>query len=212
MSALWARVKPEVLHLASAIIGATFDSKLGYYSVHKRGFEGTCTQGYVDMPILGTNYTGYGLHPLCTLTPGYARSLFRDDASIYLASDQQSDDIAWLDDKKSVVGWAVQDKILGKPHNTISAAPTTYGYTVQAAADVLVSTLGLGDFLGQPRSTFSWQIEVLRACKGKVSVPLGGMNETDIYFRSTLGDEKELTPWGWVTRDSIWTAVNKADY
>jgi|MDTB01.3.fsa_nt_gb hypothetical protein len=211
MSALWARVAPEVLHLASAVIGAGFDSKLRYHSVHKRGFEGTCTQGYVVMPVKGTKYTGQGEHSLCSLSPAYTRTLFRDRAPLYLASDQQGSDQAWLDDKESVVGWAVQNEILDKPHDTENAEPATYGYTVQAAVDVLVSTLGSGDFMGQPRSTFSWQIEILRACMGKKSVPLGGMNETDIYYRSTLGDEKEgVPPGGWVTRDSFWTALNKA--
>ena len=70
MSALWARVKPEVLHLTSAIIGAAFDSKLDYHSVHKRGFEGTCTQGYVEMPVLGTQLYWRRVAPAVHLNPG----------------------------------------------------------------------------------------------------------------------------------------------
>jgi hypothetical protein len=216
VASLWSKVTPEVLFLASAVLGTAFGGDMKYHSAHRRGFEGSCTTEYINHPLKGiisSPLKGED-HPMCSFSPDYVRTLLHSPAPLFLTSDQQSSDKdqKWVKDHQARVGWAVHDEIFGaSSHDSATKrAALTYGYDTQTASDILLAAVGQGEFIGQPRSTFSWQIEVLRACIGRGSLPIGGLNETDVYFRSTLGDPSEgKLPGGWWTRLHVQDALSQ---
>jgi hypothetical protein len=130
--------------------------------------------------------------------------------AVFLASDQQEDDSEWLRDSAYatkggveaavVVGWAAHVQLGVLPPTDNHMYPTEAA-DIAASADVLVSMLGRGMFLPQPRSTYSWMILVLRACLGLNSVKLG--QSYDVYYRPQ-GRKKG---GGWLTASDMAAAA-----
>ena len=69
--------------------------------------------------------------------------------------------------------------------------------------DILLCTMATGVFIGNPRSTFSFQIATLRSVLGLKSFPKTPNH--DIYFIKPFGDEK----MPWISRSSV-SDVNEA--
>lgn len=189
VAALWSSPRPELRRVVSSILQRK--GMDNFSAVHRRGFEGTCLEGYKDHPVpelpedeMPKDKDGNRAkeHPLCTLNPKFVRTwlgLIGENEPentpprpqhVFVASDGQEDDSKWLQDKDATVGWDVHS-----PGNIQTQDSTG------SLADVLVATVAQGDFMGQPRSTYSLQIYILRMLIGRHNVMLG--EGYDFYYR-----------------------------
>ena len=187
VTALWANINPDYQKLASYMANTYFQGKFHYSSVHKRQFEGACNSMLEQRSDFTRDFAALntykengkvaalykkgqkGEHPICTMDPTWVNALVRrksaKNSAIYLATDAQGDDKAWLKIAANYV----------KPASG-SGGSTTYKAVVghqatkalveknminPAVIDILMSSMAEGVFIGNPFSTFSLQIYIL---------------------------------------------------
>ena len=201
LAALWSSPRLPIHRLAGSILqGKGMEN---FSAAHRRGFEGTCVEGYKQLAVpellkgggLKDDYGGSTRgHPLCSMEPKFVRTwlgLLEKELSdrsqhVFLASDGQQDDSEWLRDKDATVGWHATSTLSSSLPSLSRLVRFMTGIqpsqdSLQSLADVLVSIVAQGDFMGQPRSTYSLQIYVLRMLVGRRNVMLG--EGYDFYYR-----------------------------
>jgi len=149
-----------------------------------------------------------GRHPICAMSPTLVSGLVTREGKgaccsrLFLASDRQTDDGEWLallssfsspDEEETttlaaktkqsvVVGWHAYDELDLSMY--LHGADTKY-------LDLMLAFLANGLFVGNPKSTLSFQVFVLRAALGLASLP---HSKQDFYF---MGKNE------WVSQSSI---------
>ena len=189
MAALWSSPGPALRkHIATVVPKNTgAEAKdLDYSATHRRFFERTCLFVYRDKPVYAVPVPDNAEdHPLCEMKPTFARKMLGISSTkhVFLASDGQQNDGMWLRDAHSTVGWQAHQQLVSRSWLDfyLDRNPRAVD-SIGGFADAFVAALGRGKFFGQPRSTYSLQIYVLRMLLGRENVIIGG--DYDIYYRT----------------------------
>lgn len=206
-SALWSSPKPHLINIAFLLfqeLGANFR----YTAIHIRNLDGGCANIYNEV-ISSKSLEGSGIpkkyfsrehseHPLCTMPrqfvsdvmTQYGRNISID--RLFIAHDGRGD---------------IKDYNQLKPilsNNIISPSHRDSAKFV----DMLVA-IHSDFFILNPRSTFSWQIFIIRAVLGLESVPI--LQWHDLYMKVYHAEDvkhshlidKHLSNAQWVSWNSI---------
>ena len=208
LSALWADVRESYKTFALEQAQSLFGGEFEYSVVHKRSFEGTCHKEYAEktnverdfLPLIAhqsmvdsiVNDMHY-MHPLCSMDPKWIVPLIQRkrkfvSADIYVLTDGQTDDTLWAA-RAAASGTPMQvanstglvnpNVVIGG-NSFIDKRQDSEGLNA-VMSDLWMAVLGRGIFIGSPRSTFSFQIFILRAILGNVvNLPLA--MDFDLYF------------------------------
>ena len=220
---LWSSVVPSVVSGVVAILRElklhgnedprrpNWEALLEYSSAHQRSLDGECQAIMThnadfarDFPDLLGNDTSCSPQNggwckrdhlqtlLCDMPSGFVRHLCGQDSKIYLASRSYPQDYLTnlqetAEKSQIVVGWDLRRRL--RLAESLSAQEIS-------SMDVLLCVLGTRVFIGNPRSTFSFQIFTLRAVLGLSSVPR--VRNHDMYFvRPNCVEDL------WVSQESI---------
>lgn len=155
-------------------------------------------------------------HPLCTMSPSFVAATAKlnhaDGRPIYLSFDGQGDisDYKTLGEGRVVVSSTM-------PHCLSPSASPSGGHHDNHHGDDRVSekfvdmliAMHAGFFILNPRSTFSWEIYLIRVVLGLESVPI--IRNNDMYLQDLNKDYKELNRTRfWVTWESVVKAAATA--
>ena len=230
LSALYGSVTPAissgVLTLVKRIAG---DASGGgshafrYSAAHRRNLNGNCSLlmtskstwntdfdfGGVNMPsCLDSHWHDEeeckaleGMHPICAMPLPFVSRLNKKKGllglPIFLASDRPADhrDEKWRkgSDNSIFTGWELRG-LLGIS-KVLSGGE-------QSCIDILLCSLGSGLFVGNPASTFTFQIYTLRALLRHSSLPMVPFH--DLYFDRF---DKQDRP-SWISQNSVSSLID----
>lgn len=217
IAALWSEPHHAVLNAVDHIIHHHLDSNFRYTSVHKRGLDGSCHKilGYVtkpsdfsikELPMDNEEWVGNLLnnHPLCWQSVNFIRSTqslhSRNGSKVFVAWDGKGDVGEYTN-----AGMVFSNDVLrGNPKFTkvLEMKFNTHPHETHAMQYVDMFVAMHGDlFIMNPRSTFSWQIFVVRACLALESVPI--MRPPQDFYLQKYPEElkaNDREPWvSWTT-------------
>jgi hypothetical protein len=215
---------------ASDIISTTFAGAIKYTGVHKRQLDGLC-DGYLvgtsqehgfngsEISLRGAYWEGVhkppneieclirdgkhaSTHPLCAMQISFVRDTQvmhgRSNQPIYLASDGQGILSDYIN-SPNIAGTAIN-----RPNVQFKDA------TLRTKYFDMFMLLNADLALLNPRSTYSWEVFVVRAALGLLSVPkpVG----TDLYFFSEAESYTDMRRKNvtWVSWESIERATRRA--
>ena len=188
-----------------------WEALLEYSAAHQRGLDGECdaimksnADWERDFPRLYNNDTTckgewcqrrHRQTLLCDMPPGFLRGVCDqespDSNTFYLASEAaplyKLPNLRGEEEKLHfVAGWDLRRRL-----------GLVEGLSAQeiSCMDLLLCVLGTGVFIGNPRSTFSFQITTLRAVLGQRSVPR--VRNHDLYFLPPRGEAL------WISQSSV---------
>ena len=221
LCALWSSVNPSVVSGAVVLLREMelegggdprrpdWEVLLEYSSVHQRGLDGECeaimrsnADWARDFSYILGNDTSCSPQDgdwcqrdhlqtlLCDMPSGFVKRVCAGERKIYLASDSlppyPRTSLRKFSEKPQIVmGWDLRRRL------GLAESLSTHEIS---CIDLLLCVLGTGLFIGNPRSTFSFQITTLRAVLGQRSVPR--VRNHDLYF--VLGEE-DL----WISQSSV---------
>jgi hypothetical protein len=218
-AALWSSPKDYILNPAKWIIQNSLQGGFGFVAVHKRSLEGQCT-GILnrntqlsefspkELPMESPEWAAENLkraHPLCDMSLNFVNRtihLYRQQqqqegaqaAKIFVAYDG-SGDVSDYMAHGEVLSVALQEEL-----------SRLFGKTHLKYIDMLVAMHG-SLFLQNPRSTFSWQVFLVRLALGLPSVPL--LQHNDFYLGKLPQDLAEQHRPVWVSWSSASAAMQE---
>jgi hypothetical protein len=181
-ASLWSAPRP-VITASAAWIVENYLAGFNYTTVHKRNLDGECGQIMNDMtkpsdfspselPMDSPEWKGdlRNHHPICEMQLDFVKRTMemhgRAGSHLFVAFDGQGD----------VSSFRMHRAVFG---NVMESHPE-YRMIPMKYVDMLVAMLG-GFFILNPRSTFSLQVFIIRACWRTPSVPTTIVN--DFYFQ-----------------------------
>jgi hypothetical protein len=205
-AALWSSPTQNIISAAEWIIEKYLNDRLDYVSIHKRNLDGGCgkimrenTQltdfDPKELALDSPEWSGDTAHhhPLCEMQIGFVKRTMElngyANRSMFVAFDGKGD-VSSYHMHKAVFSTVMES------HPDFSQIPMKY-------VDMFVSMHG-DFFIQNPRSTFSWQIFVIRACFGLRSVPT--VSNNDIYLQRVPQDLIAADRPLWVS----WSSLHKA--
>ena len=203
---LWSSPKRHLRRSMEYLIENYFDGNFDYTSVHKRNLEGKCSKILADVlsiqdfsPIELPMYLKVWKkdltkhHPICHMSAEFILETKKlnnqTNSKIFVAHDGQED----VKDLKSI------GAIFG---NVLDNTPYKIKNEDKKFFDMMVAIHGKF-FILNPRSTFSWEIYVIRICLGLIhNVPI--LKNNDVYVMKLSRDLLFYKRQGlWVS----WTSV-----
>ncbi|RYH27263.1 hypothetical protein EON65_13620 [archaeon] len=187
----WCCPQKSILLAAQYVIMSNLGGSFEYVSVHKRMLEGGCSKllAYVTKPSdyspshIPTDHALwqgnlYRNHPMCDMPYEFVQSIMqshnKNKSSLYVAHDGQGDVSAFKQHQAVFV-------------NAVDDSP--YKAADRKLVDMLISMHG-DLFIQNPRSTYSWQIVLVRLLLALHSVPI--IRNNDFYLQKVPEDlEKE---------------------
>lgn len=205
-SSLWSSPTKNIVSAAAWIIENYLGARFDYVSVHKRNLDGGCgkvmrenTQladfSPAEIAMHSPEWAGdiAHHHPLCEMPVDFVRNTMAlnnvTGRNMFVAFDGQGD-VSSYRLHKAVFSTVMQS------HPEFKQIPMKY-------VDMLVSMLG-DLFIQNPRSTFSFQIYIIRVCLGLPSVPR--MANNDLYVQRVPQDLVAADRPLWVS----WLSMQKA--
>ena len=211
-ASLWCKPTDNIISASKWIIETYLASKVDYVSVHKRNLDGGCGKimnentkltdfSLQEIPINNTIWSSdlYHHHPICEMPIDFIKQTmnlngFSYDRNLFIAYDGQGDISNYRMHK------AVFSSVMSS-HKEYSTIPMKY-------VDMFVSMHG-DFFIQNPRSTFSWQIYIIRVCFHLPSVPT--IQTNDIYLQRVPQDLIAADRPLWVSWSSVLAAFCKMD-
>jgi hypothetical protein len=190
-SILWSSPLKRIQIAAEWIIANYLDNNLRYTSIHKRQLEGGCNAvlldvtkpsdfSPLDLPMYRPEWLSNSSHPLCEmpldfiLETLYMHKRDKNSTRIFISFDGNGDRETYTN-YGVVFGDVLQNAELGFK---LSSDDMKY-------VDMFVAMHG-DFFILNPRSTFSWEIYIIRVVLGLQSVPL--VTGNDFYLRKMPTD------------------------
>jgi hypothetical protein len=219
-SALWSHPIESIYDPALWLIQNHLGNNLRYTSVHKRSLEGGCSKILAEsvtlshfppyeIPMNDAEWKGNirAAHPLCEMQASFVLETIKlnnrssDHTKLFIAFDGRGDVSDYKKSQNSIFidvlksqGYQTHDKVEYKYHHIMFIE-----MFIAMHSDL---------FIMNPRSTFSWQIFVIRACLGLYSVPVIMNDEYDLYLQLPR-ERSSRTPWvGW---KSIYEALQHSE-
>ena len=226
VGSLWGAPAPFLRDAACRVVQRELGGALGYYAAHKRHLDGFCkhmmaevSQIEVDFPEVSTylqqhfdkhavKEVGLGEqpHPICDMPPllfqtivnGKKKSKAAAAAGavpsyVFVLSDGHTDYSNWHNFVEKNPTWRA---LLGY-------VATHAGVSISPFIDMYVASHAQNLFIGNPRSTFSFQIATLRAMLARQSWPETPRH--DIYFAAPLQPEEQ-----WISLRDIKEVIKAA--
>lgn len=197
-TALWSHPKHSILKASKWLIEHHLQGSFRYSSVHKRTLEGGCSEIFaratklsdfslLELPMDHAEFGGrwHRTHPLCSMTESFVTATMNlhnrssEHTKLFVAFDGSGD----IHDYKKNPNAVFLD-VLNEYHEadavTLHTAatrslrhhnPNPGGDNLNMFIDMFVA-MHSDLFIMNPRSTFSWQIFVIRACLALQSVPV----------------------------------------
>eukprot|EP01031_Cornospumella_fuschlensis_P024708 gene24707-29858_t len=197
----WCCPQKSVLLAAQYVIMNHLGGSFEYVSVHKRMLEGGCSkllahvtkpsdyppnQIPVDHPLWQGNLNKN--HPMCDMPYEFVQSIVqlhnKNNSKLYVAHDGQGD-ISAFKQRQAVLVSAIDD--------------SQYKAADKKLVDMLVCMHG-DLFIQNPRSTYSWQIVLVRLLLAQHSVPI--IKNNDFYLQKVPEDLDKEKRVLWVSYSS----------
>jgi len=185
---LWCCPQESIVEAATWLIDSYLSSDVNFTAVHKRGLDGGCNKLLSENTHVA-DFEGTGLpmhshewsgnlhhgHPLCEMSLPFVNHTMqlhsRAHTKIFVAFDGVGDVALYR--KHHAVFSGVLEK-----HHAHSRLPRKY-------LDMFLAMHG-GFFIMNPRSTFSWQIFMIRVCLDLPSVPI--LKNNDVFLQKVPED------------------------
>ena len=196
--ALWSSPTQSIVDSTTYIISNFLNDSFKYSTVHKRAMEGGCSK--VLSSLKNSNFSSKELpmnneewfgdlkkrHPLCEMTGSFVADTLRmherNNNTLFISFDGK--------------GNVSSLKALGAVFSSVLESTTEYTHLERKFVDMHMAIHG-DFFLLNPRSTFSWQVFLIRNCLRLESVPI--LTNTDVFVQ----DERE---YGAMHRDRLWVS------
>lgn len=212
-SLLWSSPKQNIIDACIALIKNKLNNALSFTAVHKRSMEGGCDKLMASETLL-SEYDSSEIatdleewkgdlangHPICIMSPTFiSKTMTLNGHNV----DNEKIFVAW-DGKGDVSSY--------KSKNMVFSTDENIDKEILKFVDMMIG-MHSSLFIGNPRSTFSFQIYVIRAILGLKSVPF--MKSKDVYclHESAYQEKKEKFHTGdkydgrWVSYSSIQDSV-----
>jgi hypothetical protein len=210
-SAFWSSPVEVLVSAAEWLIGHSLNSSLSYTSVHKRMMEGGCAKAFApatvladmspdELPMGRPEWRGNlrKSHPLCNMAADFVLDIMKlnhrnpQHSQIFVSFDGRGD----VNDLKAI-GAVFSSAIDGTP------AAAIHKQADKKFLDMFMAMHG-DFFILNPRSTFSWQVYLIRVCLALESAPI--LRNTDLYVQDPGSYQKMNRSGLWVS----WTSVLEA--
>jgi hypothetical protein len=219
LSALYSSAAPSVVNGALTLARSIVDETTGsshfeYSTAHRRNLDGQCSSLLKDKSIwdkdfgfLGAEPGGMrscsadsgdrcvsleGAHPLCTMQEEFVRRLNNlmglSRLPMYLSSDLADAEQHSEGGESFLLGYYMKEQL---------GLSQALSQAEQSCVDIMVCTMGSGLFVGNPASTFTFQIQTLRTLLQRTSMPKA--RNHDIYFDRS---DAQVGP-GWISQAMI---------
>ena len=199
--ALWSSPVQDVVASTAHIISQYLNGSFLYTSVHKRSMNGGCskvlssalkTSDYntAELPMNNSEWSGdlNKKHPLCEMSGSFVTDVVhmhqKQNNQFFISFDGRGD-ISTL-------------KALGAVFSSVLDSTPQFSHLQKKYVDIHMAIHG-DFFILNPRSTFSWQVLLIRLCLGLESVPT--LINSDLY----LQDKKEYEA---MHRDRLWVSYS----
>jgi hypothetical protein len=186
-ASFWCCPHKKILQAAEYIVTQHLDGHFQYGAVHKRQLEGGCSKVLQanskpsdfsprQLPMQHPEWSGNLAqhHPLCEMSYSFLSETLalngRNNSKVFVAFDGRGGIQDYVDSKR-----AVFSNVLDESH-AFQQLSVDRKYV-----DMLVA-IHSDFFLLNPRSTFSWQIYLVRLCLALPSVPI--LKTNDFYLQS----------------------------
>ena len=206
--ALWSSPIQSTLDSTNYIISNYFSQSFKYSTVHKRALEGGCSDilshalkkidfSPTELPMNNIEWSGdlRMRHPLCGMTGSFVGETLRmhgkQNNKLFVSFDGQ--------------GAISSLKELGAVFSTTLDYSSEYSQVERKYVDMHMAIHG-DFFILNPRSTFSWQIFLIRNCLQLKSVPI--VINTDLYVQEKKEYERLHRGRLWVSFVSAVEAAN----
>jgi hypothetical protein len=216
-SAFWSSPSEEFVSAAEWLIAHHLNSTLGYTSVHKRAMEGGCSKAFApatilsdispdEVPMNRPEWRGNlrRSHPLCNMAADFVINTMTlnhrhpSSSQIFVSFDGKGD-VSDLKALGAVFSSSIDDPSAGNGNSLHKSVDRKF-------LDMFVAMHG-DFFILNPRSTFSWQVYLIRVCLALESVPL--LRNTDLFVQDS-GLYKSMNRSGlWVSWLSVLEAHNR---
>ena len=199
--ALWSSPSQDIVASSAYIINQYLNSNFMYTTVHKRGLDGRCSKflssslkisdyNTAEMPMKNKEWSAdlRKKHPLCEMSGSFVTEVVsmhqRQNNQLFVSFDGRGD-VSTL-------------KALGAVFSSVLDSAPEFSHVQRKFVDMHMALHG-DFFILNPRSTFSWQILLIRLCLGLESVP------TSINSDFYLQDKKEYKT---MHRDKLWVSYS----
>lgn len=211
-SALWCCPQRRLLQAVEYIVLNHLDGNFGYASVHKRQLEGGCAKimstntkpteySPRQLPMTHPEWSGNlaHAHPLCEMTYSFVRSTLEinhhNDSFFFVAYDGRGS----VEDYKAAQ--CVFSNVLDNSNALRQGVDRKF-------VDMLVA-MHSDFFVLNPRSTFSWQIYLVRLVLSLPSVPI--VRGNDLYMQKVPEELAAAKRGLWVSWTSTMNALMGPD-
>ena len=199
--ALWSSPVQDIVASSAHIINQYLNGTFMYTTVHKRSMNGGCSKvlssalkssdyNTSELPMKYREWSGdlNKNHPLCEMSGSFVTEVAlmhqRQNNQLFISFDGRGD-ISNL-------------KALGAVFSSVLDSTPQFSHLQKKYVDIHMATHG-DFFILNPRSTFSWQVLIIRLCLGLESVPI--LIDSDLY----LQDKKEYEG---MHRDRLWVSFS----
>jgi hypothetical protein len=225
-AALWCNPIPKLLYLAEVLIDELLNGRFGYSAVHKRQLEGGCNKIMLsvasktdfnpkEIPHYNEEWNNPKVHPICEMNYPFVKEILilnsRNNSPLFVAHDGRGDISEYLNHhavfSKDITAHlkvhipesaADESAVAHKAFSSIDADTWKF-------VDMLVA-IHAEFFILNPRSTFSWQIYLIRLCLGLESVPI--IQNNDFYMQKIPEELMKGNRSVWVSWTSVLTALS----
>lgn len=202
-SLLWSAPKPEIIEATAWLIDNYLDSNFQYTAVHKRSMEGGCNKIFVEntkpedfssaeIPT-NTEHWHQDLsrgHPICDMSLHHTLAIqqmhHRNASKIFVAHDGRSG-VALYNSANAVF-------------STVVAKSGKFRSVPMMFIDMFTS-MNSDLFVQNPRSTYSFEIFVIRVCLGLETIPI--LKNNDLFVQKIPDDLVKHDRPLWVSWVSI---------
>eukprot|EP00981_Chlorochromonas_danica_P013780 scaffold6852_cov215-Ochromonas_danica.AAC.17 len=201
-ASLWSSPLPSILEAAEVIINDHLDGHFGYSAVHKRQLEGGCAKIFhqntkpsdfspLELPMNHQEWLVHlgHHHPLCEMTYSFVKATMdlhhRNNSKIFVAYDGRGNVNDYIE--RGGIFSSVLDK----------SAEFKNMRSDRKFVDMLLA-IHSDFFMLNPRSTFSWQIYLVRLVLALPSVPI--LRNNDFYMQK-VPDELQASG-----REGLWVS------
>ena len=171
-AALWSSPLRGILPASEHLIKNHLDDSLKYTTVHKRSMEGSCYKAIAgtavsdysekELPMTNSEWSKVPeSNPICDMSPSFVNDTVtmhgRQENKVFISFDGRGDIRPMTD--------------LGHVISSVLDVEDDYDKVPRKYLDAFLAIHG-GLFILNPRSTFSWQIFIVREILGLQSVPV----------------------------------------
>ena len=212
-TSLWSSPNPSLVEASNHFISKYLKNDFNYTTVHKRALDGGCSEvlshntklsdySKLELPMNNREWKGDLLkeHPLCNMTAGFIND------TLHLHNKQGDPLFVSFDGVGDVSGL----KKYGAIFSSVLDTSLTHKNPERKFLDMFIAMQG-DFFILNPRSTFSWQIFLIRTVLGLESVPI--LKNKDIFVRNNPESDKFTDSEGlWVSWVNIIAESEKIRY